>query len=134
MENSWCKVVDGQIVDGPRAWDNNTPPDQDWLPHSLEEPSNTINDKYDGSRLEVRGSQVIEVKLYSPKSAEQIEDEVNSIKRQAEIEVAYATLELAKSDLPKRDEWEAFKAAWQQLTDITELSWDYKMPLRPGNR
>lgn len=131
MQNSWCKVVDGNIVEGPRAWENNTPPDATWLPHRLEEPAHTINDKFDGSRLEVRGSEVVEVKLFSPKSAQQIQDEVNSIKQRAEIEVAYATLELAKPDLANREKWESFKAAWQQLTNITELSWNYVMPMRP---
>lgn len=66
MTNSWCKVVDNQVVDGPRAWANNTPPDSTWLPHSLEDPGNPdeANYVYSGSHHEIRGNQVVEVKDY----------------------------------------------------------------------
>lgn len=134
MENSWCKVVDNQVVDGPRAWHENTPPDNTWLPHSLEEPAHTINDKYVGSRLEVRGSEVVEVKMYEPKSSEQIADEINNLKKLAQEEVAYADEKLLQAGLANRTEWETHKTLWSRLLNITELSWDYRTPSRPIER
>ena len=131
MANSWCKVVDGQIVEGPRAFPNAQAPDATWLPHSLEDPAHTINDKFDGSRFEVRGNAVVEVKLYSPKSAEQIASEVNYIKQRAAANVAMADAKLADETLENRQAWVDFKAAWALLTDVTELSWDYNMPPEP---
>lgn len=64
--NSWCKVENGAVVDGPRAWADNNPPDATWLPHDLEDPGNPdeANYTYSGSHHEVRGNQVVEVKEY----------------------------------------------------------------------
>lgn len=64
--NSWCKVENGAVVDGPRAWADNNPPDGTWLPHDLEDPGNPdeANYVYSGSHHEVRGNQVVEVKEY----------------------------------------------------------------------
>lgn len=129
--NSWCKVIDGKVVDGPRAWSENTPPDDTWLPHRLEETPHTINDNYIGSEHEVRGSEVVEVKKYSPKSAEQIADEVQSIKTRAAECVAKADEKLADPDLTNRVEWENYRGAWSVLTNVTELSWGYHMPPEP---
>lgn len=78
--NSWCKVVDGKVVDGPRAWADNNPPDATWLPHDLEDPGNPdeANYVYSGSHHEVRGNQVFEVKEYRPLT----DDEKAEIARQ----------------------------------------------------
>lgn len=131
MRNSWCKVENGQIVDGPRAWNDNTPPDNTWVPHVLVDPPHTINDNWDGQKFEVVGDQVIETNLYSPKPPEQIEAEILSIKTRAVQEVAYAELKLLTPNLPNRTEWENFKNAWELMKTITELSWEHKMPARP---
>lgn len=131
MRNSWCKVVDGQIVDGPRAWHDNMPPDATWIPHVLVDPPHTINDNWDGMKFEVVGDQVVETNLYSPKSPEQIAAEIQGIKSQATQEVAYAAGKLTDPNLNNRAEWEAFKAAWEQMLTVTELSWEHNMPPRP---
>ena len=131
MRNSWCKVVDGEIVDGPRAWHDNTPPDATWIPHVLVDPPHTINDNWDGMKFEVVGDQVVETNLYSPKSPEQIAAEIQGIKSQAAQEVAYAAGKLTDPNLNNRAEWEAFKAAWEQMLTVTELSWEHHMPPRP---
>lgn len=71
--NSWCKVENGVVVDGPRAWPDAIPPDASWLPHDLEDPGNPdeANYCYSGSHHEVRGNQVFEVKEYRPYTAEE---------------------------------------------------------------
>lgn len=129
--SSWCKVENGQVVDGPRAWTDDVPPDSSWLRHRLEDKEHTINDNFVGSHYEVRGDVVVEVKDYSPKSAEQIADEINGLKQTAMREVAYADEKLADPELGNREEWKAFRAAWLLLTNATELSWGYFMPGRP---
>lgn len=129
--NSWCKVVDGKVVDGPRAWSENTPPDDTWLPHRLEETPHTINDNYIGSEHEVRGNEVVEVKKYSPKSAEQIADEIESIKSLAARNIQKADEKLANPELANRPAWEAYRSAWEPLLTITVLSWAYYMPSEP---
>lgn len=131
MFNSWCKVIDGKVVDGPRAWGDNTPPDETWLPHRLEAPPHTINDNYLGSHLEVRGNEVVEVKEFAPKPQSQIDDEVQGIKNLATRAIEKADTMLAIPDLPNRDEWQAYRDAWALLTNITELSGDYFMPQEP---
>ena len=129
--NSWCKVVDGQVVDGPRAWANDTPPDETWLRHTLEEPAHTVNDNFVGSHYEIRGGGVVEVKDFSPKSQAQINEEIQGIKDVAAQNVATADEKLANPDLGNRAEWQAFRDSWLLLTNITELSWYYKMPQQP---
>lgn len=129
--NSWCKVVNGQIIDGPRAWADNSPPDETWFPHRLEDTPHTINDNFIGSHHEVRGNEVVEVKDYAPKSQDQIDDEIRSIKNLAVVHVAKADEMLANPALSNRDEWQAFRDAWAALTNITALSWDYYMPAYP---
>lgn len=131
--NSWCKVVNGQVIDGPRAWADNTPPDETWLPHRLEETPHTINDNFIGSHHEVRGNEVVEVKDYSPKPQAQIDEEIQSIKDLAAANIANADVELSNADLPNRDEWLAYREAWEALTSITALSGDYYMPPEPSN-
>lgn len=129
--NSWCKVENGQVVDGPRAWADNTPPDDTWLPHRVEDPAHTVNDNFLGSHHEIRDGEVVEVNDYAAKSSQQIAEEVNGIKSMAAQEVAYADSMLSSQDLENREEWDAFKLAWSKLLNINELSWDYVMPRRP---
>lgn len=129
--NSWCKVVNGQVVEGPRAWANSTPPDDTWLPHRLEDPVHTVNDNFIGSHHEVRGNEVVEVKDYSPKPQSQIDEEIQSIKDRATQNVATADEKLADPDLPNRNEWQNYRDAWSVLTNITALSWGYHMPREP---
>ena len=131
MSNSWCKVENGVVVDGPRAFADATAPDASWLPHRLEDPAHTINDNFDGSHFEVRGNEVVEVKDYSPKSAEQIADEVNGFKALATTNVAKADEKLADEATTNKADWQAYRDAWQALTSITELSWDYNAPVEP---
>lgn len=129
--NSWCKVVDGKVVDGPRAWADNTPPDGTWLPHRIEDPVHTINDNFLGSHHEVRGNEVVEVNDYAPKPQSQIDEEIQGIKDRATQNVATADGKLANPDLPNRGEWQAYRDAWYALTSITALSWGYNMPREP---
>lgn len=129
--NSWCKIENGVVVDGPRAWTDNTPPDDSWLPHRLEDTEHTINDNYVGSHHEVRDGEVVEVKDYEPKSAEQIADEIQSIKDRAASEIAFAETILANPELGNRNDWVSFKDAWSLLLNVTQLSWGYHMPARP---
>ena len=131
MRNSWCQIKNGKIVDGPRAWHDNTPPDNTWIPHVLVDPPHTINDKWDGQKFEIIGDQVVETNLYSPKSAEQIQQEVEALKQHAIQEVAYADKKLASENLPRREQWEQFRADWSLIVNITELSWEYKLTPRP---
>lgn len=131
MRNSWCKVIDEKIVDGPRAWDLNSPPDKTWIPHIVVDPVHTINDKWDGMKLEIVNNQVIETNLYSPKSNEQIASEIQQLKNKAKAEIAYADYKLQNQSLPNRQDWEAYKIAFEQLLNITELSWDHYIPNRP---
>lgn len=92
MRNSWCKVENGVVVDGPRAWADNSPPDATWLPHDLEDPGNPdpANYVYGGSHHEVRGSQVIEVKEYRILTDEEKEEIARQI-AQREAEAAEET-------------------------------------------
>ena len=129
--NSWCKVENGQVVDGPRAWNENTPPDQSWVRHRLEDQEHTINDNFDGSEFQVRDNEVVEVKKYSPKPQSQIDEEVNNIKTMAQANVEKAKERLADPDLQNRIEWENYRNAWDALTSITALSWGYRMPSEP---
>lgn len=131
--NSWCKVVDGEIVDGPRAWQDNTPPDESWVPHVLVDTEHTINDRFVGASFafDVENNRVVETNNYEPKTQEQINAEVQVIKDRAASAVSVATQVLALEDLENREEWESYKAKWSLLTDITELSWDYDMPSPP---
>lgn len=131
MSNSWCKVENGQIIEGPRAWENNTPPDATWVPHRLVDPSHTINDNFDGSVFEVVGNEVIETNQYSAKPQEQIDDEVVSIKNRANQSIAKADEKLADPTVTNKEDWQAYKNAWALLTNITQLSWDYVMPSEP---
>lgn len=131
MRNSWCKIINNEIVDGPRAWHDNVPPDSTWVPHLLVDPPHTINDNWDGMKMEIVDNKVIETNLYSPKSAEQIAEEIQLIKDRAIREIAFANEKLIDPNLNKRSEWEAFKLAWEQMLTITELSWQHYMPARP---
>jgi hypothetical protein len=133
MRNSWCKVVDGKIEGSPRAWPDNMPPDDSWWPHFLIDPSHTINDKFDGPvfSVDLENRCVNETNMYSPKSSEQIQAEVNAIKQMAADNVAAAVEALENEDIENREAWEEYKTAWEQLLDITELSWDYHMPSHP---
>lgn len=128
--NSWCKVENNLVVDGPRAWNNNQPPDNTWLPHRIEDPDHTINDKFDGSRHEVRNNEVVEVKIYSPKSSQQIADEIDFIKTKAREEVALAEEKLLDPN-SNHEEWQKHKDAWSALINITELNSNYYMPYNP---
>jgi hypothetical protein len=131
--NSWCKVISGMMVDGPRAWPDNIPPDDSWWPHVLVDPPHTINDNFDGAVFQVDQSvkKVFEVNQYSPKPQEQIDSEVAQIRAMARENVDYAIAVLADEYLPNIPAWLSYKAAWDKLLDVTELSWDYDMPSRP---
>lgn len=131
--NSWCKVVNGSVVDGPRAWENNIPPDASWLPHRLHDPVHTINDNYDGSVLQVSGSEVVEVKQYSAKSSAQIADEIQSIKDTATSEMSRADSIIADPDATDKDLWQVYKDQWAEFLDVTALSWDFNFPRPPSN-
>lgn len=132
--NSWCKVVDGEIVDGPRAWQDNTPPDNTWVPHVIDDPEHTINDKFLGSTFvfDAENSRVVETNRYGPKTAEEIAAEVAALNSRATNYVEYAEQVLLQPELANRAAWENFKSAWEQLTDVTELSWDYYTPPPPS--
>lgn len=73
--NSFCKVENGVVVDGPRAWPDAIPPDDTWFPHSLEDPGNPDETKYcySGSHHEVRGDAVFEVKEYRLYTQEELD-------------------------------------------------------------
>lgn len=131
MNNSWCQIKNGNILEGPRAWENNTPPDDTWVPHRLVDPAHTINDNFDGSVFEVVGNEVTETNQYSPKPQEQIDQEISNIKTIAVEAVSLATQKLASPEVTNKDEWQAYKDAWSLLTNITQLSWDYVMPSEP---
>lgn len=79
--NSFCKVENGVVVDGPRAWPDAVPPDATWFPHTLEDPGNPnpATHYQSGSHHEVRGEAVVEVKEYSAYT----QDELAEIARQA---------------------------------------------------
>jgi len=129
--SAWCKVENGVIVDGPRAWENNTPPDSTWLPHRLADADHTINDNFDGSVMIVGATEVVEQKQYSPKSQAQIDDEVSGIKSRAADAVAVADAKLADSSVENKAEWQSYKDAYSALLNVTALSWDYYMPSEP---
>ena len=75
MSNSFCKVENGVVVDGPRAWPDAIPPDATWFPHDLEDPGNPNEATYcySGSHHEVRGEAVVEVKEYRLYTQEELD-------------------------------------------------------------
>ena len=123
MSNSWCKVVDNQMVDGPRAWPNNTPPDSTWVPHELEETAHTINDTFIGSHFEIRDGKVIEVKDYRPKTQEEIDSELDNIKQRAATEMAAADEAISL--------WQSYKSAWEPYLTVATLDENLVFPERP---
>lgn len=129
MSNSWCKVVNGQVVDGPRAWDNATPPDDTWLPHSLEDQPNDAYDLFVGSHHEVRGNQVVEVKDYRKKTDAEVAEELAQIKRMASNAIVNADEKIAAGE--NVDAWSAYKAAWSQYVDVTTLDNNRVWPTEP---
>jgi len=129
MSNSWCKVVDGAVVDGPRAWPDATPPDNTWLPHSLEDQPNDAYDLFIGSHHEVRGDQVVEVKDYRKKTQAEIDDELAQINRMAADAIAKADEKIAEG--VKVDEWTAYKTEWLQYTNVTTLDNNRTWPTEP---
>ena len=131
MANSWCKIDGTKIVDGPRAWADNIPPDGNWVPHRLVDPTHTINDNWDGSKFELIGNEVIETNLYSPKPAEQIQAEIEDIKTRAAQNVAKAEAKIADPTIENKEDWDKYRVSWSLLTNITELSWAYVMPPEP---
>lgn len=131
MANSWCKIEGTTIVDGPRAWHDNTPPDDTWVPHRLVDPDHTINDNWNGSKFELIGNEVIETNLYSPKPAEQIQSEIEEIKARAAKNVAKAQAKIADPATTNKEDWDKYRVSWSLLTNITELSWAYVMPSEP---
>jgi hypothetical protein len=131
MSNSWCKVENGNIVDGPRAWPDAIPPDDSWLPHRLVDVEHTVNDNFLGSVMSISGNEVLETKQYSPKSAEQIADEVNSIIARATENVAEADEKLADDNVTNKEEWRAYRNAWEQVKSVTRLGEELPMPPEP---
>ena len=85
MANSFCKVENGVVVDGPRAWPDATPPDNTWFPHTLEDPGNPdeATHCYSGSHHEVRGEAVVEVKEYRAYTAEELAEIARQVAERA---------------------------------------------------
>lgn len=123
MSNSWCKVVDNKMIDGPRAWVNNTPPDDTWIPHELEETAHTDNDTFAGSHFEIRGNKVVEVKDYRAKTQEEIKAELESIKNHAANEQLYADEMI--------NLWQTYKTALEPCRTLTTLDKNVVFPERP---
>lgn len=126
--NSWCKVVDGKVVDGPRAWPDAVPPDATWLPHSLQETPNTPYDVFVGSHHEVFADKVVEVKDYRPKTDDEVQEELNQIKNLAQMEIDEADKKIANGENVAA--WEEYKALWVPYLTVTELG-AYTWPSKP---
>lgn len=129
MRNSWCKVENGAVVDGPRAWDNNSPPDNTWLPHFLEDVPNTAYDLFVGSHHEVRGDKVVEVKDYRPKTSDEINEELTQIKQMAAEAMRLADEKIQEGS--NVDAWAEYKQAWSAYTGVTTLDDTRVWPTEP---
>lgn len=128
MQNSWCKLENGVIVNGPRAWDNNTPPDETWVPHRLEDPAHTINDKFLGSTFSIIGNEVIETNNYEPKTSEEIQLEINGIKDFANKMISFADKKI--ETVSNKQDWIIYKNELQTILAITVLD-HIDWPLQP---
>lgn len=129
--NSWCKVENGVVVDGPMSWPNGIPPDQTWLPHRVEELPHTINDNLVEVAMVVSDTEVVEQKRYAPKPQEQIDSEIADLKANMQKGIDLANEKLSDESLKNKQAWQDYKDACLLILDVTELSFDLNIPQEP---